>query len=404
MIDEKRQPQAKKERHIKKLVFLILIVAIVTSLITTYVTINILVKNNNGEISRNQNNKAVTIDEDSGIISAVDKVKPAVVSIVVTKDLEKIYNNLGEGGIFDNLFPYTFELPENERGQTEIGGGSGFIVSEDGLIITNRHVVSDGEADYTVVTSDGEEYPAEIIAKDTITDLAVIKIEAKNLTVVEFGDSDALKIGQRAIAIGNSLGEYENSVTAGIISATGRNITASSGLNSENLENVIQTDAAINPGNSGGPLVNIDGQVVGINTAIDASGQLIGFAIPINSVKSIINGVIKDGEIVRPYLGVRYIIVTESLKERNNLNVDYGALLLRGENPNDLAIIPGSPADKAGLEENDIILEVNGEKIDSSNGLAKIIANKQVSAIIDLRVLHDGKEKTVKVTLDKAKN
>ena len=202
------------------------------------------------------------------------------------------------------------------------------------------------------------------------------------------------------------MGEYHNTVTKGVVSGLGRAITAGDefGQAVEQLENIIQTDAAINPGNSGGPLINIDGQVIGINTAIDGGGQLIGFAIPINDAKADIQSVKKEGKIIRPFLGVRYQIINKEVAEKNDLKYDYGAIILRGENKEDLAITPGSPADKAGLVENDIILEVNGQKIDEKNTLSKIIAKKKAGDELTLKIFSKDKEKEIKVKLEEKKS
>lgn len=354
--------------------------------------------------------------EESSAVSAVKKMSPSVVSIVISKDVTRYYQSPGSSP-FDDFFnddffgefgsPFKFYTPNKIEPKTEkeeVGWGSGFIISSDGLALTNKHVVSDEKAEYTAVTNDGKKYKAKILAVDSMNDIAIIKIEAKNLTPVELGDSDKLQIGQTVIAIGNALGEYRNTVTKGVISGIGRTIVAGDTFGrSETLENVIQTDAAINPGNSGGPLINLDGQVVGINTAVSQSGQLIGFAIPINEAKSVIESVKKYGKIVRPFLGVRYLIINEAIAKANNLSINYGALIQRGENVGDLAVIPGSPADKAGLAENDIILEVNGRKIDERLSLAKEIAKYKPGDEIELKILSKGKEKKAKVKLEERK-
>jgi len=224
------------------------------------------------------------------------------------------------------------------------------------------------------------------------------------LPVVELGDSSGLKVGQTAIAIGNALGEFRNTVSTGVISGLSRSITAGGpGIGSEQLTGVIQTDASINPGNSGGPLLNIAGQVIGINTAIVQGAQNIGFAIPINEVKKSIDNVKEHGRIIRPWLGVRYVLINKSIAAANNLKIDYGALIVRGDNKTDLAVIPGSPADKAGLEENDIILEINNGKIDEKNPLANAIGKLNPGDEITLKVMHKGEEKVVKVKLEEMK-
>lgn len=349
------------------------------------------------------------ISEEDLVTSAVEKASPAVVSIIITKDvpvLEEYYEEFGSP--FDNFFGgpgFNFQIPKyRDSGETEekeIGGGSGFIVSDDGYIITNKHVVDEEDAGYTVFTNDGSEYEAEVIDKDTLNDIAVLKIEGEDFPYLNFGDSENLKAGQTVIAIGNPLLEFNNSVSVGVISGLSRNITAGTRAygKTEYLEGVIQTDAAINPGNSGGPLLDLNGNVIGVNVAV-ANAENIGFSIPSNIVKTVFDSVRENGRIVRPFLGVRYIQVTESLKEKNSLSVDYGVLILRGETMEDLAIIPGSPADKVGLAENDIILEVDGEKLNGNKSLAKIIASKGVGEDIELIILNKGEEKTVTVTLE----
>ena len=281
-----------------------------------------------------------------------------------------------------------------------MGAGTGFIVSSDGMILTNKHVVADADADYTVLLNDGTQLEASIIDTDPFNDLALIKIEGENFSVLGLGDSDVLKVGQTVIAIGNTLGEYNNSVTRGIISGLSRTVIAggSSGQ-SETLEDIIQTDAAINFGNSGGPLINLAGQVIGVNTAISREGQLIGFAIPINQAKIIIDSVLQYGRIIRPYLGVRYILINDDVAERNDLDVNYGALIVKGDQAAELAIVPDSPAALAGLNENDIILEVDGQRIDRDHSLAKELQKHIPGDIVTLKVLSQGDEKIIKATL-----
>jgi S1-C subfamily serine protease len=259
-------------------------------------------------------------------------------------------------------------------------------------------------ADYTVVMSDGKEYPAKVLARDPVQDVAVIKIEGTDFPVLALGDSDQMKIGQTVVAIGNSLGEFSNTVSKGIISGLGRSLTAGSFLGkSEQLSNIIQTDAAINPGNSGGPLLNINGEVIGVNVAVAAGAQNVGFAIPVNQIKRVITQVKDTGKISSPFLGVRYVIVDEELKSANNLSFDYGAVVVRGEKISDLAVVPGSPADKAGIVENDIILEINGNKINSKNPIANVIANYNIGEEITLKIWHRGEIKEVKVKLEERK-
>lgn len=366
------------------------------------------------ELNLLQDRNIVKVNEESDVVSVVEKVSPAVVSIIITKNLPKIeeyyFNPFGDDDFFNRFFGddfFNFGIPQYRQNGTEereIGGGTGFIITSDGYIVTNKHVVADEEAEYTVMMNDESKYDAEVVARDPTTDFAVLKIEGKDFPTIELGDSDELKVGQTVIAIGNALGEFRNTVSVGVISGLSRSITASSfGFGSENLVGVIQTDASINHGNSGGPLLNLAGQVIGINTAIAQDAQNIGFAIPINEVKNSIESVKEYGKIIKPWLGVRYIMINKSLAESNKLDVDYGALIIRGEEKTDLAVIPGSPADKAGLVENDIILEVNGEKIDQDYPLMKAIAKFKPGDEITLKVLHKGEEKEVKVRLEELK-
>lgn len=321
------------------------------------------------------------LEESSAITDATKKVAPAVVSIVSSRDVEDFFGRIIE----------------------QKSGGTGFIITNDGLILTNKHVVSDEKADYTVFTADGKEFKAKVLTRDPVNDLAILKIEATGLPVVELGNSQDLQIGQWVIAIGNALGEFQNTVTVGVVSAKERKIVANGSSASESLEDLIQTDAAINPGNSGGPLVNLKGHVVGINTAVAGGAQNIGFAIPINSVKVAIDSYKATGRIVRPMLGVRVVLITKEIAKANKLPVDYGALIYRGSKLSEFAIISGSPADKAGLEEGDIILEINGEKINESNSLVKLIQKYQVGTEVEIKYLRDGKEQTAKAILAELK-
>jgi serine protease Do len=344
-------------------------------------------------------------------INVVKSASPAVVSIVITKDVpiieEYYYNPFPE-------FGQQFQIPQYRQKGTqkqEVGGGTGFIVSDDGMILTNKHVVLDTEADYTVLTNDGKSYPAKVLARDPVQDLAVIKIDQEKIVnspgnfiltkfpVVRLGDSDALQIGQTVIAIGNALGEFRNTVSVGVVSGLGRSITASGGGLSETIEDVIQTDTAINQGNSGGPLLNLKGEVVGIDTAMVQGAQNIGFAIPINKAKKDIEQIKTLGKIVYPYLGVRYVLITEKIQEDNNLLVSYGAWIIKGYQ-GESAVASGSAAEKAGLKEKDIILEFNEERITVENSLAKIIMKYNPGDRVVLKILRNGKEEIIQATLD----
>ena len=351
--------------------------------------------------------RTVTLQEESSTTAAVKNVSPSVVSIIITKDVSKLYSNSPFDQFFGPNSPFNFffngqpvqpQQPQTPEGKQEIGGGTGFVIdSAKGLILTNRHVVDDTEAEYTVLTNDGNRYEATVVARDTLGDMAIVQITNHNIPQVTLGDSDGVQLGQTVIAIGNALGEYRNTITKGVVSGIGRNIVAGDNRgSSENLEGVFQTDAAINPGNSGGPLVNLQGQVIGMNTAVSQQGQLIGFAIPINEAKRMISSYAKYGRIVRPFLGVRYTLITPEYAKANNLSVEYGALIVKGDQTNGPSVLVGSPAEKAGLKELDIILEVNGQKIDSGHSLARLLAQFNPGDNVKLKVLRD--EKNIELT------
>jgi serine protease Do len=317
------------------------------------------------------------VNESSAVISAVKAVTPSVVSITGESQTVDFFGQVADS-------------------QTS---GTGFVVSRDGLIITNKHVVSDASATYTVFTSDGKQYPATIKATDPSNDIAFLKINATNLPVATLGDSSNLEIGQQVVAIGNALGQYQNTVTAGIVSAVGRAIQAADTGNDsvESIDNVIQTDAAINPGNSGGPLINLAGQVIGMNTAVDQSGQSIGFAIPIDTAKSAINSVIKNGKVIRPMIGVNYIPITAAFATSNNLPVSQGAYIYASDS--EPAVIAGSPAAKAGLQQGDIITKINNDSITSTQDLTSLITKYNVGDTIKVTYLRNSKQNTVNLVL-----
>ncbi|MGC9603043.1 MAG: trypsin-like peptidase domain-containing protein [Minisyncoccia bacterium] len=340
---------------------------------------------------------APTIDYEQAIISAVEKASPSVVSVVISKDLPVIeqcpyspWSNLPPE--FQQFFggdnpQFTQPCDTGKTQRQEVGGGSGFIISSDGMILTNKHVVSDTSADYTVLTNDGKKYDAKVLARDPAQDLAVLKIDANDLPVVSLGDSDSIKLGQTAIAIGNALGEFRNTVSVGAISGLYRSITASGGsFGSESLQNLIQTDA-----------LNLKGEVVGIDTAVASDAQNIGFAIPINQAKRDIQSVKATGSIKIPYLGVRYIAVTSDVVKSQKLSVDHGALV-RGSQDGP-AVIKGSPADKAGVQAEDIILEVNGVKVDENNALTNLVQRYNIGDTITLKIQRGDKTLDIPVTL-----
>lgn len=331
------------------------------------------------------------VEELPSFADLVEKLKPSVVNISTTGTVRRGgqfpspfgKSPFGEEDPFGKFFERFFgEIPQREYRQK--GLGSGFIISEDGYVVTNNHVVEKAD-DIEVIFEDGEKYRAEIIGKDPKTDLALIKIEPKKkLQAVEFGNSDKLRIGDWVIAIGNPFG-LGNTVTAGIVSAEGRVL----GMGS--YDDFIQTDAPINPGNSGGPLFNLEGKVVGVNTAIVSGGQGIGFAIPINLAKSVIDQLKATGTVIRGWLGVLIQQITPEIAQGLGLNGVKGVLV------SDVA--PGGPADKAGIKRGDIIVNFNGAKVDDVTELTSMVAQMAPGSNVDVKVLRDGKESDFTVTL-----
>lgn len=355
---------------------------------------------NIGDLAQNLTQNVRVTNEESAIIDVASQSSPSVVSIVITKDVpvyeDYYYNPFGD--------EFDFGIPRRRQNGTEeqqIGSGTGFVVSQEGMIITNRHVVEDETASYTVIFNDGTKKDATVLARDTILDIAFLKVDSVNVPPLPLGSSKDLKVGQTVVAIGNALGEFSNTVSAGIISGLSRDIIAgdAQGRSTEQLDDVIQTDASINPGNSGGPLLDVGGNVIGVNVAV-AQAENIGFAIPIDVVKDLMNRLNSEGQIERPVLGVRYISIDESVQQENSLTVDYGALVTRGETTSQVAVLPGSPADKAGIIENDIILEVNGVKVDATNPLQKQIQEYRIGDQITLKILRKGSEIEIPVILE----
>lgn len=352
--------------------------------------------------------------QEEAVINVVKNASPSVVSVIISKDVP-VYEQYIETQPFSDFFggQIQIQVPKTRQKGVErqvIGSGSGFIVSPDGTIITNKHVVLDQDAFYEVITAEGRKYPAEVLAKDPLQDLAIIKITqktAKNASstqeffpAISFGNSDLAVVGQTAIAIGNALGEFSNSVSVGVISGLSRSITAEGGGVSEDLQDILQTDAAINKGNSGGPLLNLKGEVIGVNVAVAEGAQSIGFAIPVNKAKRDIRQLKEQGKISYPFLGIRYALIDVDIQEEKRLSVDYGALIVKGDTDNEPAIESGSSAQKAGLKENDIILEADGIKITKKTPLSNIIQNQHIPGEkVVLKVLRGVKEIDITVTL-----
>jgi len=333
--------------------------------------------------------KIKIVTEESLITDVVDKVSPSVVTVSISKTRQ--IGRIFEINPFDPFDVFRPRPGQSQKVEQDIG--TGFIVSGDGLLVTNKHVVSDSDAKYKIVTKDDKTYEVDKIYRDPSNDLAILKINASNLVPVSMGDSSKLKVGQLAIAIGTALGEFRNTVTVGVISGLGRGITAGSPFEgfAERLDNVIQTDAAINPGNSGGPLLSSSGQVIGVNTAVSSEGQNIGFALPINVVKDALAQFEQSGgKFERPFLGVRYKMITRDLALLNE--VPEGAYVQE--------VVEGSPADGAGVQIDDIITKIDNVKVtDRDGGLAKIIAGKKVGDIIKVAVWRDGETQILSLTV-----
>jgi serine protease Do len=346
-------------------------------------------------------------DESSLVVAIAKDNSPAVVSIVASQAVTVNQRRSPYQAFCDDPFFRQFfgncDSPQTQTPQSqEVAAGSGFIVTTDGLIVTNKHVIDISGATFTVITSDGKKYTATIKAQDPVQDIAILKIDAKNLPIANLGNSDDVEVGETVLAIGNALGQFSNTVSKGIISGLYRTIVAGAGNSSEQLDRVIQTDAAINPGNSGGPLLNVRGQVIGMNTAVASDAQNVGFALPINRVKKDLADIQAAGKISYPFLGVQYVLIDAEIQTEHNLSTDHGAWVSKGPDGNP-AVVAGSPAEKAGLQENDIILSVDNTPIDQKSSLADIIQSKQVGDKITLLVSRDGREITLTATLAEKK-
>lgn len=430
-----------KDSFSVKIIAPMVAISMLSGLVGGAIAVKIQKTGYSGASTNNQTIEERRFVEESDSIESIKKVAPAVLSIVASKDLE-VYkqNSINPFSPFENdpffkNFGFQFpqvqpEQPQNnqppETKRQKIAGGTGFIIQDDGLALTNKHVVSDTAADYTAITKDGKEYDVEVISRDPVNDLAVVQLHEKvqdkegrktgekkdfgakptNLTTVILGDSSRLQVGQKVLAIGNARGEYENSVTAGIVSATGRDIQASDagGSMSETLSGLIQTDAAINFGNSGGPLINLAGEVIGVNTAVDTSATGIGFAIPVNQIKPALESVKKNGRIVRPFLGVTHTILNEAkAKELKLEGLKYGALITGDRMQKQFGVMEGSPAEKAGLKMDDVILEVDGEKITEENTLQSMVQKHIPGDKLKLKVWRAGSTIDLTVTLEERK-
>jgi serine protease Do len=337
--------------------------------------------------------KPQIISEEDQIINLVSKSSPAVVSILAEQKATNSTYNVGSDGTItpDSSATGTYQ---------ESGRGTGFLVSSDGMIITNRHVVSDRNGKYTVFLADDRQFDASILDIDPVNDLALIKIDATSLPYLQVSTTDTERVGETVIAIGNALGKYTNTVTRGILSGVNRSLDASDPRDGsiETLDDMLQTDAAINSGNSGGPLLNSAGLVIGVNTAVETSGSDLGFAIPVAEVRSDLSSYARYGSISHPRLGVRYVMITPDVAKENNLTVKYGALVQA--DPDQQAVVPGSPADKSGLKPNDIILEINGIKLTGQWTLSKAVEAQNIGDQIKIKVLRGNVTLDLTATLD----
>jgi serine protease Do len=347
-----------------------------------------LAANNGQNINRGSTNQQAILSESQVINEIVEKVGPSVVSIDVK-------GSARSGGFFGYYQDYETS-----------SAGTGIILSSDGYIITNRHVVPEGTTDVNVTLSDGKVLEDVTVVGRTnqndSLDIAFLKIndaEGAELRPATIGDSNALKVGDKVVAIGNALGQFENTVTSGIVSGFGRSVVAGDFYSSESLQNLIQTDTAINQGNSGGPLVNIDGEVIGVNTAVAGGGaENIGFAIPANDIKSLIASVLEKGVLERPYLGVRYAMLNPDLAARLDAGVETGAYVVQSQ-PASPSILPGSPAEKAGIKEEDVITKVDDQDINEKNTLSSVVSRYRVNDEVELTLVRNGEELKLKVVL-----
>lgn len=346
-------------------------------------------RNSSVAVTPAQSHQQVVLNDQGDLISSIaENVGKSVVSVEVTSTASS----------------NSFWGPSSYQQQS---AGTGIILNTEGLIITNRHVVPDGTTGVSVVLSNGKKFSADVVGRTTSTDpLDVAFLKIKNLgdtklTPAKLGNSADMKVGFTVVAIGNALGQFQNTVTMGILSGYGRSLVAGDGssANTESLQDMFQTDAAINQGNSGGPLVNVDGEVIGINTAVADSAENIGFAIPIDNVKGLIENVEKTGKLERPYLGVVYVMLTPEIAKEYNLDTDTGAYIIPSDKYGQTTIVAGSPAAEAGLQEGDIIVKVNDTEINDKTTLASVLGRYTPGQTVKLTVNRGGETKTVDVTL-----
>ncbi len=340
----------------------------------------------------------------------IKKATPAIVTIIISKNIRAVKEEIAAEFLAMPQLgqpQQPIDIPPeaiDARGMVKIGSGSGFFVDPSGIILTNKHVIADPQAEYTVITNNDDHFPAELVARDPINDVAIIRIKATGVPILNLGDSTRIELGQPVLAIGNALGLFKNTVSSGIISGLSRAIQAAPdpAMPPQEMRGLIQTDTAINPGNSGGPLMSLRSHVIGINAAIVFGAQNLSFAIPINAAKRDLEDVQKFGKIKRPLLGLRYICIDEAMQEKMKLPVDYGALVM-GQGHVAPGVIPQSPAAHAGLKEKDIIMECNGIKIENGKTPQDFLEELSVGDVLKLTVLRGTKKFTVPITLAERK-
>lgn len=358
--------------------FIVAVMALLGGMIGGFLSVGLL----DDVLFERDESREVILQESTVIVDMVEELEPSVVSIEA------------EGEAQTDIFGREFDTPS--------GVGTGVVVSEDGIVLTNRHVVPEG-SDITVTTNDGELHDeVTVLDRDPFIDIAYVQLPGDGYEPAEIGDSDQVSVGQRVIAIGNALGEFSNTVTSGIISGIGRPVIArGQGQAPEQLQGLFQTDAAINPGNSGGPLLNIDGQVVGINTAV-ARGEAegIGFAIPINQVTAGLETIREEGRLIKPFLGVRYVMLTPELAEEEGLDISEGALLV--EDNGESSVVSGGPGEAAGLQAGDVITHIDDQELTRENNLATALSRYQAGDEVEVRYVRDGEERSAEVELDEA--
>lgn len=365
-------------KHIGWGVFILVVTSFFGGLIGGFLGVGVL----DDMLFNSENNNEIALQESSVITNVAQELRPSVVSIETE-----------EAPRFD-VFGREFEQ--------QAGSATGVIVSEDGTVLTNKHVAPEG-SNITIRDNQGRAYnDVDVIDRDPFNDIAFLQIETdRDLRPAELGDSDQVEVGQRVIAIGNALGEFSNTVTSGIISGIGRPVQAAGGDSGvSQLQGLFQTDAAINPGNSGGPLVNIEGQVIGLNTAIAGNAENIGFAIPINQIKPGLQSISEHGRIIKPFLGIRYVTLDPQIAERSGLDITQGAYL--PESGGQPPVIPDGPAAEAGLQAGDVITAIDGQAINRENNLASIISQHQPGDTITVTLQRDGGEQMLDVTLSEA--